>query len=100
MKTIYKIIRYATFFKLTHDDWYPEWQLSRPDARFESTGLVQVSFSRLSDGLYRVCVWGADDCGMEYDFEKFSDARRVLRKILRVKYVNKNWLKNLGFVYA
>lgn len=94
-----KVIRFAEFFKLTHDNWYPAWQLSRKDARFDSVNLVKVGFTRLSDGMYRVSVWGADDDGMERDFEKYSDARRALRKILKVQYVNKNWLKEeLGFV--
>lgn len=42
----------------TSDDWRPNF----PD------GTVRVSFLELSDGQWRVCVWGNDDLGMERDY--------------------------------
>lgn len=41
----------------TNESWYPT-----------KDGQVQVSFMALTDGQWRVAVWGGDDFGLEKDF--------------------------------
>lgn len=52
----------------TTDSWYPNFDgYGRPDLGGKYVKLILVEFVD-SDG-YRVAVWGADDTGMERDFE-------------------------------
>jgi len=44
-------------FRPTNDDWYPNYE----------GNLVRLRVLSLSDGMWRVCVWGNDDTGMEID---------------------------------
>ena len=50
-------------FKKTNDDWYPAFEMG-------GEKLVEVSFIQLTpwlpaeERIWRVCVWGNDDCGM------------------------------------
>ena len=47
-----------------------------------------------------LCVWGNDDCGMERDFDLEGDALHIFYHIISWTYVNKDQLKNAGFVFA
>jgi len=99
------LMREMTAFKLTHDNWCPAWQLSKSDARFTTQNLVQVSVLEFHDRSgYRVCVWGADDDGMEKDFKPGKNQRlaalRLFNKLLRQPYVDKSFLRSLEFVNA
>jgi hypothetical protein len=51
----------------TPDDWYPTYE----------EGKVKASFMPLSDGLFRVSVWGADDFGIYRDFKSRMEAKMV-----------------------
>lgn len=84
----------------TPDDWYPsfskpEWTGPQDPAQRGKGGFVLVRFSHLSDGLYRVSVWGADDTGMELDLKSRMEAL-ALYKILP-NPVTKLELCALGF---
>lgn len=68
------------------EDWYPTVD-----------GLVRVSlFHR--DGFNRVCVWGGDDFGLEYDTTDLPEARRLFDRINHL--VTKDSLRSWGFVRA
>jgi hypothetical protein len=40
-------------------------------------GMARVAFMELSNGLWRVCIWGADDCGYEYDQPDYETGLKV-----------------------
>jgi hypothetical protein len=52
----------------------------------------------LSDGNWRVCVWGADDDGMERDFADKDEAFDVYWSL--ISPISHDFLKTLGFVRA
>jgi hypothetical protein len=86
-------------FKRTQDDWYGNYRVVG-DQRVSD--LVEVSFLSLEPGQtsWRVCVWGNDDCGMELDFEKETEAWNMFLQVIGPSYVNRNSLIALGFVSA
>ena len=90
-------------FKRTEDDWYGCYEIA-DDARVKD--LVEVMFTQTGPnpneglGKWRVCVWGNDDCGMERDFDIEGDALHLFYHIISWTYVNKDQLKNAGFVNA
>lgn len=72
-----KIPERMTIMMPTFDDWHPNHQLVNHPSRV--TDGVKVSFIELLpfrkfSVMWRVCVWGNDDCGMERDFESRTDA--------------------------
>lgn len=84
-------------YKSTRDNWYPSYQTL--DMR-ENAGLVRVSLGRLSDGLFRVCVWGADDFGMEKDQASMKKAIVLFLNIMLLPYVDQRELREMGFENA
>ena len=71
---------------LTNENWYP----TRED------GTVKASLLSLSDGKFRVCVWGEDDFGLERDYESLLEAREAFKALPSV--VEQKYLKDsLGF---
>lgn len=87
-------------FKETKDDWYPSFKIS-DDLRYE--GLVEVSYIELvPSGEWRVCVWGKDDMGMEYDYPPHEriKAWNVFISIIEKEYVEYSFIKSLGFYGA
>lgn len=87
-------------FKLTSDDWYPSYQLKGYHKGTKDPKMVEVSHLKLTNGQYRVCVWGADDCGMDFDTNSGNKAFRVFMMILDWDVVTKAKLKEMGFVTA
>lgn len=89
----------VSVFKETEDNWYPSFEI-KGDARYKY--LVEVSYLELSDGMWRVCVWGQDDMGMERDFEPYErmKAWEVFISIIEQHYVSYNFIKDLGFYGA
>lgn len=80
-------------FRPTTDRWHPNF----PDD--------QVRVSLLPIGPkgkngWRVCVWGADDDGMEIDFAARVDAKTIFDKVIRWSTITKAKLEGLGFVPA
>ena len=57
-----------TVFKLTDEDWHPSFQMNGYYRGIQDPKLVKVSVFQMSSGDWRVCVWGADDFGMEHDY--------------------------------
>jgi hypothetical protein len=50
--------------------------------------------------VWRTCVWGIDDCGMEYDCDNETQAWNMFLQVIGMKFVNRQALKDLGFVPA
>ena len=87
-------------FKSTKDDWYPSFKIEG-DARYDD--LVSVSYLELvPSGEWRVCVWGADDMGVELDFlpHERIKAWDVFISIIEKEYVEYSFLKSIGFYSA
>ncbi len=81
---------YGDTFVQTSDYFYPNYE----------GDLVNVSMMRLDleEDTYRVCVWGADDCGFERDWVSSSpeEAKKVYFKIVNSGNVTFDLLKKLG----
>ena len=88
-------------FKKTNDDWYPAFEMG-------GEKLVEVSFIQLTPWLpveervWRVCVWGNDDCWMERDFNPNEEnlAWSIFLNVIGEEYVDMKFLLSLGFVSA
>lgn len=91
-------------YKPTQDDWYGNYLLKRP-SDIDGLGLVQVMFTQTGplppfNGKWRVCVWGNDDCGMEKDFDDEVMAMVTFMRVIGWTFVNKEILRQEGFVPA
>jgi hypothetical protein len=61
-------------------------------------GMVEASIMQWDNGRWRVCVWGADDTGMERDVDDEAVARRLFDRINHL--VTMADLASWGFVNA
>jgi len=86
--------RRIEFYKETNENWYPSFE-----GKY-GIKLLRVSHMQLSDGLYRVCVWGADDFGMEIDLADQAEAWGFVEKILSMELIHQSNLRAIGFVTA
>lgn len=77
-------------FLPTTDDWYPNWP----------RGTVKCSLLDLRDKAVRVCVWGADDCGMERDYPHDEGDAACYLYLNLPNPVTKQWLTEHGFQRA
>ena len=88
-------------FKKTSDDWYPCYFIAN-DKRHEQ-GMVEVKFHgninppSYNYKTYRVSVWGADDCGMDFDTSDELLAEVMYIELLRMPYITKEKLTEFGF---
>lgn len=92
---ILKKQKHITAYKLTKENWFPSY-----DAPDDQAYLLKVSLMALSDGLFRVCVWGADDYGMEKDQESLKKAIVLYINLMLLPYIKRNDLVEMGFVTA
>lgn len=95
-----KIRERISVFKPTQEDWHPAWQLTSWWRGKRGQRLVEVSFLELLDGEWRVCVWGADDHGLEFDSEDRVIIWALFKAILHLPYVTHEWLTTQGFVHV
>lgn len=77
-------------FKKTQDDWCPNYP----------NDLVRLFCCPLTDGKFRVAVWGDDDLGYEFDYNTEKEARDMFDKLSKEKYINFKTVKDLGFHIA
>ena len=90
-------------FKKTTDNWCGNYIISDSHNQYEA---VRVSFVELKNSgdeyMWRICVWGTDDCGMERDFiaDEFHIARDLFSSILTWEYVTFDKLIKNGFISA
>jgi len=54
----------------------------------------------IGDGTWRTCVWGTDDCGMEYDCDNGAECLEKFLQVIGMDYVDMEELTNIGFVSA
>lgn len=90
-------------FKLTNEDWYPSYSLKQYYRGNSEPLLVRVALFELPSGGWRVCVWGADDFGMERDYsgEKAEEsARAMFNHVIALDYVRVQDLDANGFQRA
>ena len=87
-------------FKLTSDDWCPAYKIAGYHKGVKGPKLVEVSHFKLTNGEYRVCVWGADDCGMDFDTKSGAKALRIFLNVISWDDVTKAALKEVGFIPA
>jgi hypothetical protein len=59
---------------------------------------VRVSLIHLTDGLWRVCVWGNDDFGLDYDQPSKNVATRIFNRIKH--FTTQAQLRKWGFINA
>lgn len=83
-----------TAYKPTRDNWFPSYTMTSPNIGH----LVEVTYFSLPVGS-RVCVWGADDFGMEKDFppEQSKESLDLFHDILSWEYVDISALRECGF---
>jgi hypothetical protein len=95
-----------TVFKLTHEDWHPSFEIAGYYQGKTEQKMLEVSYIgelrryENQPQVWRTCVWGADDFGMEYDSSSESDAFDKFMQVIRMEFVCSAALKNLGFVPA
>jgi hypothetical protein len=77
----------------TQDDWYPCYKV-------DNLSLCAVSFYQNNPTEHIVCVWGADDCGMEILLEKETEALNLFYQIIGQEFVNRAYLLTLGLKSA
>ena len=92
------MINKMSCFKRTNDDWCPSYDNNLVEVTFTQTGPAPQD----GKGEWRVCIWGADDFGMEKDFpnSKRIDALLLFYRIVEWKFVDIDELKNHGFKSA
>lgn len=88
--------------KPTNDDWYPSYGVEDPipNDHNHTGGFAKLSTFPLSNGTFRVCVWGADDFGMERDFKSKSDANRLYKKLSESAIISKDICESHGMARA
>lgn len=75
---------------LTNEDWYPNY--------FENK--LRVKICVLTNRKNRVCIWGADDFGMEKDFPE-NQKMEALKCFYDIKdFITEKELKEMGFINA
>lgn len=91
-------------FKPTEDDWSGSYRLDGRYAEGENQMLVAVMFlGNICDfdpteaPVWRTSVWGNDDEGMEYDCDNETEAWDRFLQVIKMEFVNKKDLINLGF---
>jgi hypothetical protein len=91
--------------KPTQDDWYGTYELQGWFNGVKNQGLVQVSFcGNISPPdqapVFRTCVWGDDDFGLEYDSPNEADAYNKFLQIIGMTSVDQQAVRELGFITA
>lgn len=86
-------------FVLTKEDWCPSYQCNDS---YNKRLLLRVSFFELqgNDSLFRVCVWGSDDMGMDYDTPDRELAEQYFIDCISQEYLSLDYLKGKGFYSA
>lgn len=90
-----------TVFKRTQDDWYGSYYTSHDEMLVECifNGNIMQNFPGKLP-IWRTCVWGTDDCGMEIDCTTEAEAWIKFLQVIGLEFVNRDELLKLGFVSA
>ena len=89
----------SIMYKPTYEDW--SGTKKSPDPR-DQFGLVRVTLigHTLADGMYRVCLWGTDDLGMEFDTKDQERQVEVFSELALEPLISFQKLLDMGFKYA
>jgi hypothetical protein len=87
-----------TFRRFSSDDWYPCWPGNQVEVSFMRLDRWDGTRYHMQEGPWRVCVWGADDCGMEIDTEDRELAERIFNELKESLNITRARLTQLGFV--
>ena len=97
----------VSVFKETQDNWCGSYNMNDWYEGRKNIMLVEVIFNgniTVNDPtrvpVWRTCVWGNDDCGMEFDCATETEAWNKFSQVIGMKYVNMVELRNLGFIGA
>jgi len=90
----------------TVDDWHPNYNTSgepSQDGEMVKVSLIHMGrYSKKTKQMeftgWRVCVWGADDCGMELDLETRQQGEMWFKRISN--FTSKDDLLSWGFGVA
>ena len=74
--------------KHTNDDWY---------GNYENNKCKLCYIGLLSDGTFRVAVWGNDDFGIDKDLKTETEAIEMFNMLKEYKTINHEDLYDLGF---
>ena len=93
-------------FKTTTDDWYGSYVLQEFHKGVDGKMLVGVSFlgnivayDKTKPPVWRTCVWGNDDYGMNFDCASEGECWIIFLRVIGMENVNQKDLKQLGFKY-
>jgi hypothetical protein len=91
--------------KQTSDDWYGSYHIEDWYKGKEKQMFVEVVFNGDislpgETPIWRTCVWGNDDCGMEYDCDTEAEAFNKFLQVIGQESVTREFLSSLGFVSA
>ena len=93
--------------KPTQDDWYGSYTIAGGYKGEMNQMFVEVifngnitAFDPKQYPVWRTCVWGTDDCGMEFDCSTETEAWNKFLQVIGMKFVNRDELIKLGFVSA
>ena len=97
----------VSVFKLTQDNWYGSYRIDQWHNGKEKPMLVEVIFNGNITAydptlapVWRTCVWGNDDCGMEFDCDNEATAWNMFLQVIGMDYVDMAALIKLGYVSA
>ena len=95
----------VSVFKQTRDDWCGSYTLADYHNGIKNKMLVEVIFNGNITAydptlapVWRTCVWGNDDCGMEFDCSNESEALNKFLQVVELEYVDMSFLAALGYV--
>jgi len=85
-------------YKHTNDEWYP----CHEPSSVKISIMLYCPTGHNKPKFHRVCVWGADDFGMEKDFtsDQVEEAKSLFDKLACMKSVDIDVLSGLGFTNA
>ena len=88
-------------YKPTQDDWNGNFVIQwQGDVKLVRVATMPLRAWKRQPPLWRVCVWGNDDFGMEVDFKTPEEAFQMFNKIIAFEFINKTELFALGFGHA
>jgi hypothetical protein len=88
--------------KPTDENWYPSfrlngWYKGTEGALFLEVSLLNCHSTAFPGDFWRVCVWGADDFGMEKDFYEYKLAQATFLRVIGEDKITTDFLKSLNF---
>lgn len=97
--------RRSTFSVNVDDDWYPNF----PYDTIRLSVIQLPNYTKSGSLVVRICAWGADDYGLEIDYEvgseeesdnKFDELIRYAEDLKSLEPINKEFLISEGFFPA